>query len=375
MRISIDARGLNWYNGTGIGTYTRNIVKELLSIEESYDNFYSLYWSGLHFEQYKTNNSKLIFSSRKHHSFFEEQYIPASLARDAIDIYHVPQNGIGLSSNIPCKTVVTIHDLIPYTLPETVGKSYLLKFLKEIPSIISSTDGIITVSDFSKKDILRLFPINENKIFVTPLAADSMYCKMDKEYCSNYVKNKYNITGNFILYIGGFSKRKNVGTLIKAFKAAKEDFNKEHKLVIVGEDRDDLPKLKDMVKLLGLEASVIFTGFIKNIELPIFYNASEIFVYPSLYEGFGLPPLEAMSCGIPVITSKVSSIPEVVGDCGILINPENIESLRDALSTLVNNESLKVKYSALGLERSKLFTWKETARKTLEVYKKIIENQ
>lgn len=375
MRISIDARGLNWYNGTGIGTYTKNIIKELLSLDESSANFYSLYWSGLHFEEFKKQNSKLIFSSRKHHNFFEEEYIPASLARDAIEIYHIPQNGIGLSSNIPCKTVVTIHDLIPYTMPETVGRGYLLKFLKDIPIIIGAAQGIITVSEFSKQDILRLFPINEDKIFVTPLAADEKYHKMDKEYCREYVKSNYNIIGDFIMYLGGFSKRKNVRSLILAFKHTKDHFDKEHKLVIIGEDRDDLPKLKDMVKSLELESSVFFTGFVKESELPIFYNASEIFVYPSLYEGFGLPPLEAMSCGTPVISSKVSSIPEVVGDAGILIDPNSTEYLEDALLTLSNSEKLKENYSHLGIERAKLFTWKETARKTLEVYKKVAENQ
>ena len=130
-------------------------------------------------------------TSKRHQRFFEDHYFPENIAKENIDIYHMPQNGIGFSENIPCKKIVTIHDLIPYVMPETVGKGYLLKFLKEMPLIIEGSNGIITVSQFSKQDILKFFPIDASKIFVTPLAADKKYTPLDKNYCKTFLKDMF----------------------------------------------------------------------------------------------------------------------------------------------------------------------------------------
>ena len=162
MRIAIDARGVNWYKGTGIGTYTDNVLSQLLNIDK--ENYYHIYWSGDDYERFSYPNSKIIMTSKKHHRFFQQNYMPNNLLKEKIDIYHVPQNGIGLSENIKCKKVITVHDLIPYIMPETVGKGYLLKFLKDVPNILQFADAIITVSEWSKKDILKFFPIEENKV-------------------------------------------------------------------------------------------------------------------------------------------------------------------------------------------------------------------
>jgi len=177
MRIAIDARGINLYNGTGIGTYTENVLKNLINIDTT--NNYHIFWSGNNYESIKKDNCKIVMTSKKHQRFFENHYFPESISKENIDIYHMPQNGIGFSEEISCKKIITIHDLIPYIMPETVGRGYLLKFLKEMPLIIGNSDGIITVSEFSKRDILKFFPIDESKIYVTPLAADKKYVKID----------------------------------------------------------------------------------------------------------------------------------------------------------------------------------------------------
>ena len=367
MRIGIDARGLSWYKGTGIGTYTESLINAMLNLND-YDNYYLLYWYGTEYKNYINKNTRLVLSSRKHHSFFEQVYIPKILERDNIDLYHIPQNGIGFSNEIPCSTVVTIHDLIPYTMPETVGRGYLLKFLKDMPSIIENSKAIITVSDWSKKDILRLFPIDESKIYVTHLAADPKYKILDKDFCKNYIKSTYKIDKPFVLYLGGFSPRKNVDSLIKAFNNINKRLCKEYNLVIAGEGKDDFNKLKELSLSLKSRDKIKFTGYLKNEDLPLFYNACDAFIYPSFYEGFGLPVLEAMNCGCPVITSNVSSIPEVVGNAGIMINPSNINELEDAMEMLLNDETLKEKYSLLGLQRSSEFSWEKTAKLTLNVY-------
>lgn len=371
MRIAIDARGINWYRGTGIGTYTDKILRYLLKMDT--ENYYHIYWSGDKYEDFQYNNTDIIMASKKHHRFFEQNYFPKNLNDKNIDIYHVPQNGIGINEDISCKKITTIHDLIPYIMPETVGRGYLLKFLREVPKALALSNAIVTVSEYSKQDILKFFPIDKDKIFVTPLAAEDIYIPMDKEKCRSFLSKQYNINRPFILYIGGFSPRKNVKALITAFSKIYKHLNKDYNLVIVGATRDQGEYLSEFSSNLEFASKIIFTGFAPEDHLPILYNGCEVFAYPSLYEGFGLPPLEAMNCGTPVITSNLTSIPEVVKDAGMLINPYNESELPEALIKLLNDEKLQKEYSEKGLRRAQDFSWAKTAEKTLEIYKKVYE--
>ncbi|MBC2579905.1 glycosyltransferase family 1 protein [Clostridium sp. DJ247] len=370
MKIAIDARGVNWYKGTGIGTYTDKILRYMVSKHREHK--YHIYWSGPDYDSYKHSNTKIIMTSNKHHKFFEQNYFPNNLAKENADIYHIPQNGIGISEKILCKTVVTIHDLIPYILPETVGKGYLSKFLDQIPKIINISSGILTVSECSKRDILKFFPIDESKIFVTPLAADEQYKPLDKIDSMNIVKKLYNITKPFILYIGGFSPRKNVKSLISAYSKIYKNIKQDYELVIIGATKEDGNSLKKLIVDMGIESKVKFTGFVTEELLPVFYNACDVFVYPSLYEGFGLPPLEAMSCGTPVITSNISSIPEVVGDGGILIDPFDVDELVSSLEKLLNHENERKSLSMKALQRASEFSWEKTALATVKAYERIL---
>ncbi|NMM61586.1 glycosyltransferase family 4 protein [Clostridium sp. P21] len=371
MKIGIDARGVNWYKGTGIGTYTDKILRYMINSHK--ENLYHMYWSGGDYESFRSENSKILMTSKKYYKFFEQYYFPNNLRNENIDIYHIPQNGIGLSPNISCKKVVTIHDLIPYILPETVGKGYLIKFLKEMPKIMETCDGIITVSECSKRDILKFFPMDESKVFVTPLAADKKYKPLDKSKCQKFISKTYNINKPFILYIGGFSPRKNVKSLLVAFSKIYNKLPQKYDLVIIGANRDDSRLLKDLSHDLNIRSNVKFTGFVEEDDLPIFYNACSVFVYPSIYEGFGLPPLEAMSCGTAVITSNISSIPEVVSDAGILIDPFDVESLSNSLERLLNSERLIKKLNTKSLKQAAKFSWEKTSEKTLEAYEKILK--
>ncbi|ATD55959.1 glycosyltransferase family 4 protein [Clostridium chauvoei] len=373
MKISIDARGINMYKGTGIGTYTENVVTELLNIDK--DNDYTLFWTGEDYNNYKNNNSKIVFSSRKHGRFYENFYFPNYIKDNEIDLHHIPQNGIGLTDDYKTNCVVTIHDLIPYLMPETVGKGYLERFLRDMPKIINQTKGIITVSEYSKRDILRFFNgFPEDKIFVTPLAANSSFKPLDKQYCKNYVKENFKINNPYILYIGGFSTRKNVRELILAFNNIKKDLKIPHTLLLGGAVKDEGQKLVKLVKDLNIEDSVAFTGFIDSNVLPILYNGAEVFAYPSLYEGFGLPPLEAMSCQTAVITSNLTSIPEVTGDTASLINPFDKDELAKSLIDILNNDDLKNSLALKGYKRSLQFSWRHTANNTLKAYESIFNS-
>lgn len=373
MEIAIDARSSTLYHGTGIGTYTNNLISNLLSINMK-DKF-TLFCSGKFNEEFINKNVNIIYSSGKHSSFYDKYYIPNILNDKNVGLYHMPQNGIGLEIDTNYKKVVTIHDLIPYTMPETVGKGYLERFLKDMPEIIFNCDGIITVSEYSKKDILKFFNgYPENKIFVTPLAANYKFKLLDKIKCKNYLKSKFNINDSFALYIGGFSSRKNVLGLINSYMKIYKDLKTHCKLVLVGGLKDEGEKLLEFVKNNNLENEIIFTGYVDDNLLPIFYNACDVFVYPSFYEGFGLPPLEAMSCGAPVISSNLTSIPEVTLDNAILIDPYSENSLKEALFKVLTDENLKNQLSENGYKRSLQFTWRQTALKTLNAYKKIIES-
>lgn len=367
MKIAIDARGANWYAGTGIGTYTQQIIKYITKYD--LENSYHLYWCGMNYKELNIcDNVTFSIASKKHHRFFEENFIPANILNKNIDIYHVPQNGIGLPNKKSCIYITTIHDLIPYVMPETVGRGYLKKFISQMPEIIQNSDMIITVSEFSKKDIIRIFDVEEGKIKVTHLAADNFFRPLNKEETKLFLKNRYNINSDFILYLGGFSPRKNVKSILVAFSRIYKHLSKDLKVVIIGQSKDEHAYLIKLSESLGISDRVHFTGYVPYEDLPYFYNGCDLFVYPSLYEGFGLPPLEAMSCKTPVITSNVSSIPEVVGDSAVLVNPFDTEELKNVMEKVLEDENLRNSIAEKGYLRSKEFSWDKTAAKTLNVY-------
>lgn len=367
MKIAFDGRGINWYAGTGIGTYSLNILTNLLKLDK--ENNYHIFWCGGNFEKLTYHNTNFILSSKKQHKFFENFYFPQYINTNFLDVYHLPQNGLGLSENILAYKVITLHDIIPYTMPDTVGKGYLSKFIENIPKIINLADAIITVSEFSKNDICRFFPFSQDKIHVIPLAANSNFKKHRKDYSKAYLSEMFGIEKDFILYIGGFSPRKNVPMLIEAFAKIKNDLKVPHNLVIVGSHKEQMFQLHQLVADLDMEDDVLFTGYASDDELPLFYSACNLFVYPSLYEGFGLPVLEAMSCGAPVITTNSTSMPEVAGDAVVYVNGCDVNELADEIVEIINNSTKKILYSERSLERAKLFSWEKTAQQTMEVYK------
>jgi len=367
VKIGIDARAAIWYRGTGIGTYTYQLIRNLASVDLK--NNYRFFWPGDEYKDLDPRTDAVFNSILKHKDkFWEEVHIPAVLEGENINVYHVPQNGIGLPVRKNCPLIVTVHDLIPYVYPETVGRTYLKVFLQEMPRIMEDADKVITVSEWSKRDIQKIFKLPDERIVVTYEAAEEIYRPLDKRKCGEFIKQKYGIDSRFILYLGGFGSRKNISSLINAFFELKNDLDFDIKLVIVGKPGRDFEDLNLLVEALGIKDRVEFPGFAPVEELPLFYNAALIFVYPSIYEGFGLPPIEAMACGTPTITSKSSSMPEVVGDGALLINPFDSIELAESMYRLINDEDLALHYTVKGLARANLYSWRKTAEQTMLTY-------
>lgn len=367
MKIGIDARAAIWYRGTGIGTYTYQLIRNLAKYDTQ--NNYRFFWPGDEYKDLDPRTDTVFNSILKHKDkFWEEIHIPAVLADENINVYHVPQNGIGLPIKKSCPFIVTVHDLIPYIYPETVGRNYLKVFLQEMPRIMEEADSVITVSECSKRDIQKIFKLPDNRVVVTYEAAEDIYRPLDKRKCRELIAAHYGIKDPFVLYIGGFGPRKNISALINAFFELKNDLNPETKLLIAGKPGRDFEDLTLLIEALGMTDRILFPGFVPVEDLPLFYNAAAVFVYPSIYEGFGLPPLEAMACGTPTITSNISSIPEIVGDGAILINPFNSWEIAENIFKLLSDEDLSLQYTARGLRRANLYSWEKTARQTLSIY-------
>jgi glycosyltransferase involved in cell wall biosynthesis len=262
------------------------------------------------------------------------------------------------------KTIITCHDLIPWVY-EKNHSSYWHDNIKGL----KKSDVIITVSEFSKKEIIKHLNYPSHKIQVIPDAVDHSvyYPQRDKEILKTL---KISSDKKIILYVGSETPRMNLPTLIRAFDDLKKDFPNV-KLIKIGDPQilGSRHKILNLIRHLNLQEDVIFKGYIADDELPLWYNAADLLVYPCLYAGFGLPPLEAMACGTPVITSNTTSLPEVVGDAGIMVNPTNSDSIADKIHEILTNSCLRESLVKKGLKRAKMFSWNQSAQKTLDVYR------
>ena len=237
---------------------------------------------------------------------------------------------------------------------------------------ISRADTVISISEHTKRDIISTFGIPEGKIRVILLAADERFRLIDDTVATGCVLNRYGITGEYILYTGPMELRKNVPTLVNAFAILKKEKKIPHFLVLAGnKGGGQYDEVMGIIQKEGLVKSVIFTGFVADDDLPYLYNGASLFAFPSFYEGFGLPPLEAMACGCPVVTSNTSSLPEVVGDAGLMIDPTRPEELAEAMGRVLEDRTLHAELRERGLARAAEFSWRRCAAETMDVYREL----
>jgi len=286
------------------------------------------------------------FNSKFMHAFFTPPQIRTDLIHCTIPVLPFWSKPKGL------KLVVTVHDIIPKLFPkaQTFRRNLYFKFI--FPHVLAQADRIISVSQSTKKDLVKHYGIDESTINVTYLGSDLTYTKAT-------VPKKYNLPKDYILFVGTVEPRKNLRRVIEAYKK----LNPKESLVIVGAkgwEKEDIYQ--------NSSKKIIFTGYVDSEDLPKIYSNAKVFIYPSLYEGFGIPVLEAMNCRVPVITSHVSSLPEVAGDAAIYVDPYSINDMKDAMAALLKSKKLRDEFIKKGIQQSKKFSWKKTARQTEQVY-------
>lgn len=267
--------------------------------------------------------------------------------------------------------IITIHDLCFYKYPDTFtsGSRNIKKIIT--PISIKNAQRIITVSENTKKDIIDYFPFAKDKIRVIYPGASKVK-KIISEDKIEIVNSKYGISGKYILSVGTLEPRKNIKRLVEAYKIVNE-YCKDIKLVIVGKKGWLYDDLFTSIGSDKLKDNIVITGYVDQVDMSELYSGAEVFVYPSIYEGFGLPPLEAMKCGTPVIVSNTSSLPEVVGDAGIFINPFDIDSIKDGILKVINDKDLRKELIDRGYKQASKFDWSKAAANIINVYREILE--
>ncbi|MFK0731741.1 MAG: glycosyltransferase family 4 protein [Gloeotrichia echinulata HAB0833] len=382
MIIGIDTR-FALKKRRGIGNYTLNLVQSLAKIDQ--ENQYFIYTDQPDSENLlpKAANVKIRNLVPANYLLWEQLILPRQAVKDGIDILHCTANTSPVFLNKSTKLIVTIHDvmylkdsaLLPKSnvMYQRLGRVYRSAIVSKT---IKNANKVITVSNFSKSDILHHFPSLQPKSIITTYeAADPAFSILDSQYTSKIIKNRFNLAGKYLLTLGGTDPRKNTKLVIQAFSKLKQTQNIDQKLVIVGIPNWKQSEFYHLVCLLQCENDVIFTDYVTQEELVCLYNCATLFLYPSLYEGFGIPPLESMACGTPVITSNTTSIPEVVGDAALQIDPNSQEALEAAVYKLLIDNSLRENLIQRGLAQAKQFSWQKMAEETLDIYKSIITDK
>jgi len=367
MKIGIDISVLN-INQAGTATYTRNLINAFKDIDSKDEfHFFSV-------NQKRDMSSPKTFKSRLQTIYrdiiWTHGQLPYQASKCKIDVLHMPANIIPMW--ISCPTVVTIHDTATIQFPEIFtywNRKYYQAFL---PVSSKNASVILTVSNFSKRELVGLLKVNPNKVIVTYNAVSPEFRKISQKKIE-YVKNKYNLN-RFILTVGTIEPRKNLSRLLKAYALLRRD-GFHYKLVHAGPYGWLSNGISREVEQLGLYKEVVFLGRVSLDELVALYNSAFIFVYPSLYEGFGLPVLEAMACGCPVITSNNSSLPEVAGEAAVMIDPYDVAQIAYAIEDLYKDQRKVNRLIERGFNRVKAFSWENCAEKTIAAYHLAIEGR
>jgi glycosyltransferase involved in cell wall biosynthesis len=297
--------------------------------------------------------------------------VPRLAQREGLDIVHDPTGltpfwfGAG-----PAKTIVTVHDVIPWSYPgvSTALDTWIYRYW--LPHVLPRVDAVITVSHFSKAEIVRHLHLPPEKVAVVHEGPSGHFRPVDPSAVEG-ARARYGLPEQYVLSVGAVAPRKNLGTLLRAFARLRQR-GLPHILLLVGPRQPRYSALDDTVRELGLEEAVVFTGYVDDADLPAVYCGASVFVFPSLFEGFGLPPIEAMACGVPVVASNNSSLPEVVGDAGLLVDPQDVDAIASAIRRVLADDGLSSLMASKGLARAERFQPARIAAEMCGVYQHVL---
>jgi glycosyltransferase involved in cell wall biosynthesis len=370
MRIALDVRKVHDF---GIGTYLRNLIRHLPELDT--DNQFVLMGFPRDAELLRSFDSRfeLAFVGAPNYSIREHFSVPFRLGRLGIDLFHSPHYVLPYFT--PCPSVVTIHDAIHLLFPQYLPSRFASLYAKHmIRRAIEKAELVMTVSDASKRDLERLFEVPEGKIRVIPNGIDPAMTHDLSEQEIDRVRSRFQIVGRNALFVGNIKPHKNVERLINAFAKVREESSFEDlNLIVVGDDISKYPALRRAVSRHDLRSRVRFFGFVPEPTLVALYRIADVFVFPSLYEGFGLPVLEAMANGTPVVTSSVSSLPEVVGDAAVTVDPYNVDEIAKAMRDVLTDEGLRATLVERGRRRAGRFSWKDAVARIHEAYMTVLD--
>lgn len=367
MRVAIDARALTG-RYTGDRTYWANLLRELLQPGADGDTEYVLL-SRLPIEPDTLPNSS---HATIHHVPARSDRIwtmfalPEAARQAGVDLIHT-QYTVPLRA--PCPVVSTIHDISFHLHPEWFRLRDRLILNLTTPMAIRRATEIITVSESSRRDILRCYQANPAHVHATPLAAAPGLQAVPQETARSMVKRWYSIDGPYVLSVGVLQPRKNLPLLVAAFAEAVIRGSIPHRLVVTGKTGWGCDNLQALAADLGVGGRITFTGYVEDDRLPALYSAADMLAYPSLYEGFGLPPLEAMACRCPVLVSDAPAMPEVVGDAAVILPTDDAHAWADAIIRLAGDAAARDDWRHRGCERAGAFSWKRTTDLTKTVYR------
>jgi glycosyltransferase involved in cell wall biosynthesis len=374
VKIAIDIRRMTEF---GVGTYIRNVVRTLGRVD--HENSFFLIGPPAKFQEIgplppNFQSVPLLAPERSVRGYREFRI---ALRRLKCDLVHIP-NLFSVPRVLPCPYVMTVHDMLEHMARARQQTGFWSSWhLQMTGRVLRGAARIFAVSNFTRTEIERLFGIPPDRVEVVYNAIDERFLRghassADREF----IAQRYQVTYPFLLYAGRISPQKNVVRMIEAFSALKTELEKDQlypdlKLIIIGDDLSGNPDLRRTVVRSGVQNDVRFLGFIPIEVLRTFYDEAKVFVFPSLYEGFGLPPLEAMAHGTPVVTSNASSLPEVVGNAAVMVNPENVFEIMRALHRVLTDQTLRARMKERGYNQATRFSWENSVRRVLDVYRQV----
>lgn len=375
MTVGIDISALT-IKRTGVGNYSLSVLESLLSLDKK--NNYVLFAFVFSGESFIRESSLVKFPNvklkiyRTHRGFLRRlwhfiPFISADYFYKGIDFLHLSDIFYLPTRRIP--TLATIYDLTPSLFPYYHYERNIEFHNRRNEFITKHSRLVITLSQNSKKDINNVLGIPTSKIRVVPGAISEKYYPIKNRTLIQKVLKKYHLKkGQYFLFIGTIEPRKNIEGILHAYAKIRNQLKSPFKVVIIGEKAWGWKNLQKNIRKLNLEKEILVTGYVPDADVVPIINGAKIFIYPSFYEGFGLPVLEAMACGIPVISSNTSSLPEVIGDSGFMVHPNDHDKLASYMLQITYDAKLHAELSKKALERAKLFSWKSSAKKTLKVY-------